>query len=174
MAVSGAVKLCSVERLRIPIRSPWNSSTNICVSPQEFAAAAHSLIVLGVPAKSVFIRAAKEVAGGDKDLFCSALGLIGGAEPIGILCDVAADEHMPDQQRSYAAMALRGHLDSRIGPVMTKALASLMGNEAIARFAHTLAGQRYETGAPALLEAFTRVDNVYYRIDIAHTLSTLC
>ena len=72
--------------------------------PTDFSA--HSLIALGVPAKAVFLRAAREVEGLDKDLFCSALGLLGGKDAIGVLCEVVADAR--HQQ------GLRRHLERNV------------------------------------------------------------
>ena len=87
-----------------------------CKTSGEFAAAAGSLIALGVPAEGGFLRAAREGEGMDKDGFCSALGHIGGPAAIGALCEVVADRAVPDERRKYAVMALWGHSDARIAP----------------------------------------------------------
>jgi hypothetical protein len=93
-----------------------------CTTPPAFEEAALSLVVLGVPAESVFRRAAREVKGSNKDLFCSALGEMGGDEAIGVLCEVLSDSTVDAYQRGYAAMALQRHEDERIGPALHKAL----------------------------------------------------
>ncbi len=88
-----------------------------CRTSDEFVEAAHSLLVLGVPAKSVFLRAVREAPEMDQQLFCSALGHFGGTDAIYALCDVLADPRISDYTRKYAAMALR----NKVGPELLPA-----------------------------------------------------
>jgi hypothetical protein len=142
-----------------------------CREPEEFAEAAHSLIVLGVPAKAVFLRAAREVDGDYKDLFCSVLGLLGGEDAIGVLCEVMTDAKQDDMRRKYAAMALDGHADGRIGPALHKAIKELNNSEAVGGVARVLMHQRYSVAAPDVLDAMKRIDSDYYKIEVAHCLA---
>jgi hypothetical protein len=142
-----------------------------CHTPEEFAEAAHSLIVLGVPAKAVFLRAAREVESHDKDFFSSALGLLGGKDAIGVLCKIVSDAKQDDLRRKYAAMALDGHADKRIGPALHKAIEELDNSEAVGTVARVLMHQRYAVAAPALLAAMKRIENNYFRIEVAQCLA---
>jgi hypothetical protein len=144
-----------------------------CNTPKEFTEAAHSLIVLGVPAKSVFLRAARDVESDDKDLFCSALGYIGGEEAIGVLCDIVVDERVPDYRRKYAVMALDGHTDKRIGPALVKALKNLRNEEAIEAVARLPIIVRYQPAAPELISALKRMESSYSKADVAQALAAL-
>ena len=75
-----------------------------CTTKAQLAEAAHSLIVLGVPAKSVIKRAATEMPDG---FFSSALGLLGGSDSIDTLCQLVADPRTNDDARKKAAMSLQ-------------------------------------------------------------------
>jgi hypothetical protein len=144
-----------------------------CNTPEEFAEAAHSLIVLGVPAKSVFLRAVRDVQSADKDLFCSALGHIGGEDAIGVLCEIVVDERVADYRRKYAVMALDGHTDKRIGPALVKALKNLRNEEAIQAVARLPIILRYEPAASELLSALKRMESSYSKADVAQALAAL-
>jgi hypothetical protein len=144
-----------------------------CTTPEEFAEAAHSLIVLGVPAKSVFVRAARDVKSDDRDFYWSALGHIGGEEAIGVLCDIVVDERVPDYHRKYAMMALYGHTDKRIGPALVKALKNLRNEEAIQAVARLPIILRYEPAASELLSALKRMESSYSKADVAQALAAL-
>ena len=130
-----------------------------CTTPEEFEEAAHSLIVLGVPARTVFIRAAREVESYGRDLFCGALGLMGGDEAIGVLCDVLANPKVSDHERSYAAMDLRQHTDKRIGPALHKALKEMSpGNEPMDIVIRELGHRHYEPAISDLLSLLRNGD----------------
>ncbi len=144
-----------------------------CKTPEQFAEAAHSLVVLGVPAKSVFLRAAREVEGMDKDLFCSVLGYMGGEDAIGVLCDLVADARLEGQRRGYAASALAGHTDKRIGPALHTAVKQLRDEDALGRVVRVLACVRYAPAGPDLLAAFKRMKNGHYQAEVAQALAAL-
>lgn len=123
-----------------------------CTTPRQFAEAAHSLVVLGVPAKTVFLRAAREVEGSEKDFFTGALGLMGGDDAVGVLCDVLADSKAGDHERSYAAKALQMHSDKRIGPALHKALNEMAPvGEPMRMVIRELGRTHYEPAVPDLL-----------------------
>jgi hypothetical protein len=144
-----------------------------CRTPEELAEAAHSLVVLGVPAKGVFLRAAREVPGRDKDFVCGALGLLGGADAIGALCAVVADASQADLTRKYVAVALDGHVDRRIGPALHKAVKELHNGEAVGGVARVLRHQRHAAAAPDLLAAMKRIDNDYCKAEVAQCLAAM-
>jgi hypothetical protein len=138
-----------------------------CKTYEEFAEAAHSLIVLGVPAKAVFLRAAREVEGLDKDLFCGALGDLGGDDAIGVLCEIVADAKQEDMRRKYAAVALEDRFDKRIGPALHQAIKELDNGEAVGGVARVLMHQHYLVAAPDMLAAMKRIGS----IDVAECLA---
>src|SRR5262249_26042663 len=138
-----------------------------------FAEAAHSLVVLGVPARGVLLRAAREVQGKDKDYFCSALGSMGGEDAIEVLCEVVADAKVEDQQRKRAAMALDGQRGNRIGPALQKALLEIRDEDSLSGVVRALTHLRYQPAGPGLLAAFKRMENDYYRVEVAHALAAL-
>lgn len=144
-----------------------------CNNAEEFREAAHSLIVLGVPAKAVYLRAAREVQGADKDLFCSALGLMGGDDAIGLLCEIAADSTVPDQRRKYAVMALCRHTDKRIVPALHAALKDLRDEDALNAVVRAPALLRHKAAIPDFLAAFKRSRNVHYKSEITQALAAL-
>jgi hypothetical protein len=142
-----------------------------CKTPEQFAEAAHSLVVLGVPAKTVFLLAARQVRGMDRDLFCSTLGLMGGKDAIGVLCDLVADARLEDQRRKYAAMALAGRTDRRIGPALHTAVKQMRDEDALGGVVQSLLWARYTAAAPDLLVAFKRMQNDHYRAELAQVLA---
>jgi hypothetical protein len=145
-----------------------------CRTPAEFAEAAHSLVVLGVPAKSVFLRAAREVEGMGKDLFCSALGRIGGADAVDAICDVLADPRVPDHQRMYAAMAL-GHqaVGPGVLPALRAAARQMKSWEPMTKVLAALTVRGDARAAPDLLVAFGRAEDDMIKAEIAHALAGL-
>jgi hypothetical protein len=144
-----------------------------CKTPKEFVEAAHSLVVLGVPARIVLLRAAREVQGKDKDCFCSALGSMGGEDAIEVLCEVVADAKVEDQRRKRAAMALDGQRGNRIGPALQKALLEIRDEDSLKSVVRALTHLRYQPAGPGLLAAFKRMENDYYRVEVAHALAAL-
>jgi HEAT repeat protein len=123
-----------------------------CHSPSDFLEAAESLRVLGVPARGVFLRAAREVEGDDKDGFCWTLGQMGGDDAIEVLCSVVADARVEDPQRYRAVRALEGHRDPRIGPALHTALKQLRYSSALNCVVGALVHHRYEAVVPDLLK----------------------
>jgi hypothetical protein len=142
-----------------------------CKTPEQFAEAAHSLVVLGVPARTVFLRAAREVQGMDRDLFCSVLGSMGGKDAIGVLCELVTDARLEDQRRKYAAMALRHHTDRRIGPALHTALKQLREEDPLSTVVRTLVRVGHTVAAPDMLTAFRRIENSYYKAEVAQALA---
>ncbi len=140
-----------------------------CPTREERVVAVRSLTILGVPAKSVFLRAARENGGS----FTSELGLFGGEEAIGILCEVVADPGIGDGERGYAASALEGHVDPRIGPALHTALKQVTHPNAVSRTVRALIHVQYQPAAPDLLAALEREPVEYNHGDLAESLATL-
>jgi hypothetical protein len=144
-----------------------------CRTAEEFTEAARSLVALDVPARTVFIRAVREVPDPFKDTYCLALGRLGGEEAVGTLCEVVADPRGPDALRGWAAVALGPHDDRRIGPAVKKGMALTRNDEALARMAWVLMRFRYQPAAPELLAALKRMTSDYYRAEVAQALAAL-
>jgi hypothetical protein len=144
-----------------------------CNTADEFEEAAHSLISLGVPAKRVFMRGARETRGIDRKMFFSALGLIGDDDAIGLLCDIVSDARMDDEVRELAARYLWPHSDKRIGPALHKALKELRDENVIGTIVGAEALLRYEPAAPDLLAALKKRTYVGSKVAIAEILAAL-
>ena len=149
-----------------------------CKTPRQFAEAAHSLIVLGVPARKAFMRAAREAEGGEQSFFFSALGYFGDRETIGLLCELVADPKIPDYERKYAVLSLRGHADKRIAPALHTALRQFRYQEAFDHTVQELSRRRYKPAGPDLLTFFRRVPDTdkyaeYRRRDLATALAAV-
>jgi hypothetical protein len=144
-----------------------------CVETEDRAEAAASLVRLGVPAKAVFLRAAREPEEFDQELFCTVLGFIGGDDAITALCEILADSRMSDEKRGAAALMLWRCSDKRIGPALHLAVKQLRREDAISRVARSPALLRYQPAAPDLLAAFKRMRDDYYKLDVAHALAAL-
>jgi hypothetical protein len=121
-----------------------------CKTAEEFAYAAKWLVMLGVPARSVLRRAAREVESMDRDFFCSVLGHIGDRDCIGVLCELVADPRLEDERKKYAVMALRNARDDRVVPALMAALKQSKHDDVIAYAAQSLAGLRHKGAVPVL------------------------
>ncbi len=145
-----------------------------CHTPEEFTEAAHSLVVLGVPARNVYLWAAVVTPSAERDIYYSVLGEVGDREAIGLLCRVVADARLYDGERKYAVMALDRHADERIAPALRRALPSLESGEAIGDVARALAHRLDRAAAPGLLATFRRMRNDQYgKGEVAQALAAL-
>ena len=87
----------------------------------------------------------------DKNFFTDALGLMGGDDAIGVLCDVLSDSKAGDPARFWAAMALRKYTDKRIGPALHRALKEMSpGGVSMGVVILELGRIRYEPALPDL------------------------
>jgi hypothetical protein len=124
-----------------------------CTTQEDFDNAVHSLRHLGVPARRVFLRAAREPEGSSKDGSIWLLGVMGGDDAIGALCEVLSDPKEEDREKGTAAEALERHTDKRIGPALHKAMKQMQpGREAFGYVVKGLGRQRYEAAIPDLLK----------------------
>jgi hypothetical protein len=143
-----------------------------CRTPEDFHEAAGSLVILGVPAKSVFLRAARAAAGFYTDFFYSTLGLMGGDDAIALLCEIVADARLEEGGRKYAVYALRQHQDPRIAPALHAALRQMRdGGEPQEAVVAELVHRRHVKAIPDVLNAFRRSENGYYKGKLAQALA---
>jgi hypothetical protein len=142
-----------------------------CKTPAEFAEAAHSLIVLGVPARSVFLRAVREVDDMEKELFCGALGHFTGPDVIDALCTVLADPRIRDYTRKYAVYALRGRTGPKVLSALRAASCQITGSEALDVVLKALTVRCDTEATPDLLTAFGRTRDDGIKVQIAHALA---
>lgn len=113
--------------------------------------AAYSLIVLGVPARTITLDCA-EHARQDAQGFCvSALGYMGGEDSVRTLGNVISNPLTSPQVQKYAAMSLNSIADPSAGPALLKAFRTISWPEAAAQAAEALGRIRYELAAPEIL-----------------------
>jgi hypothetical protein len=113
--------------------------------------AAYSLIVLGVPSRTITLDCAKH-AREDAQGFCvSALGYMGGQDSIGVLGDVITDRLTSHQVQTYAAMSLGSIADPSSGPALLRALHIISWADAVEQTAEALGRIHYKIAAPEIL-----------------------
>jgi hypothetical protein len=142
-----------------------------CKTPAEFAEAAHSLVVLGVPARSVFLRAVREVVDPEKELFCSALGHFDGSDVIDALCTVIADPRIRDYTRKYAVYALRGRTGPKVVSALRAASCQITSQETMDVVLRALTVRCDTEATPDLLTAFGRTRDDGIKVQVAHALA---
>ncbi len=145
-----------------------------CRSGPELVEAARSLFLLGVPSRTVMLRAAREADPRElahqfaMDCIYFALGDIGDPECIGLLIDRL--RRTPDTDIVYALARKR---DPRVGPALQAALREARDGEAVATIAREIGYQRYRPAAADLLAVFRRDTGSYAADSIAHALAAL-
>jgi hypothetical protein len=118
--------------------------------------AAYSLIVLGVPSRTITLDCA-EHAREDAQGFCvSALGYMGGQDSVRVLGDVVSNPMTSPQVQKYAAMSLNSVADPSSGPALLRALHTISWPEATEQTAEALGRIRYEIAAPEILMRMKR------------------
>jgi len=113
--------------------------------------AAYSLIVLGVPAKTITLDCAAHARGVAQEYCVSALGYIGGRDSVRVLGEVVSDPLSTPRVQSFAAMALRSLADPSSGPALLRALATVDRQEARVETLGAIARIRYEPAASEIL-----------------------
>ncbi len=143
-----------------------------CRTSDELDEAVFSLNVLGVPSCKLFLRIARQARGPERGRYTSLLGLLGGEEAIGLLCDIATDLQVPAPHRHYAVMDLDQYQDRRIGPCVHTALKQMPDGESLACVAKVLAHRRYKPAEADLLDRFKLLPNTSYaKGSLAQTLA---
>ncbi|HEY7426493.1 MAG TPA: hypothetical protein VH682_19825, partial [Gemmataceae bacterium] len=133
-----------------------------CKTPEQLHEALASLQDLGVPARRLFLRAARQARGEGRSSYTSILGLLGGDEAIGLLCDTATDLGVSAYQRKYAVLSLQGHQDRRIGPALHKALKQMPDGEGLDCVVKELMHRHYKPAEADLLALFKRLGKDAY------------
>ncbi len=144
-----------------------------CKSAKELNTAAISLIELGVPAKQVFLKAARQ-GKGDTTWLISALRLIGGKDAAAIFLKMLDDPDSTDlvRQRSAQALEEMGELRNA-APLVIKAMQSTKHEESLCALAKYLAGTGSPQAGKAVYQAFNRIENPYYKVELADVLAGL-
>jgi hypothetical protein len=113
--------------------------------------AAYSLIVLGIPARTIALDCA-EHATEDAQGFCvSALGYLAGQDSVRVLGDVISNPKTSPRVQKYAAMSLNSIADPSSGPALLRALRIVSWPEATEQVVEALGRIRYELAAPEIL-----------------------
>jgi hypothetical protein len=145
-----------------------------CRTKAELGEAANSLIELGVPSRTVILRAIRELSPRDVD---HGLGLDGVYGVLGQMGDPESVGALADQLRrypsKYLAYALAHHRHPKVGPALHEALRKARDPEDTAAIAREIGLQHYHPAGPDLLAAYERTTNLYYAADVAHALAAL-
>jgi hypothetical protein len=145
-----------------------------CKTGADLGEAANSLIILGVPSRSVMLKALREVKpfqithGLAYDGIYSVLGDMGDPESIGVLCD-----RLRQVPSRYVVYSLAGKSHPKLGPALHAAIRNSTNDEDIAAIASAIGYQKYLRAAPDVAAAFERIKNPYYAGDVAHALAAL-
>jgi len=134
--------------------------------------AAYSLIVLGVPARTITLDCAEHARGEAQGFCVSALGYMGGRDSVRVLDDVVSDPLTSPLVQKYAAMSLYSIADPSSGPALLRALHTISWPEAAAQVVEAIGRIHYELAAPEILSRMKRESpdqQVYY----AKTLASL-
>lgn len=129
--------------------------------------AAYSLIVLGVPARTITLDCAEHAKEPAQGFCVSALGYMGGQDSVRVLGDVVSNPLTSSQVQKYAAMSLDSIADPSSGPALLRALQTISWSEAAEQIAETLGRIHYQSAAPELLSRMKRepheaLQQVYY------------
>jgi len=138
--------------------------------------AAISLIYLGVPAKSFFLKTAIAGDNGAADWSISSLGCLGGKDSVKVLCQILKDPNSPDHKKHYAAMSSESIGDPDAGPALLEALKQAMSHDAFSvkpAVIQAIGRIRYQPAAPSVLEAMASTDHPTHKAECAETLASL-
>lgn len=144
-----------------------------CQTPAQLKEAAHSLIVLGVPAKSVFLKAAQD---GSDSFFVGALGYMQGPECKAALLQILTNPRATDSARKSSIYALEhklGTFDATMVPALVTALSLTHDDEALSTIARALGHTRCKDAGPALLTCFRSIKSDYFKLTVAQALSAV-
>jgi hypothetical protein len=142
-----------------------------CKSAEGLNAAAISLIELGVPAKQVFLKAARQGTGDTTELI-EALRLVGGKDAADVLLKMLGDPGSSDLVRARSAQALgdMGSLNNAV-PLLTKAMQVTRSEESLSDLAKALASTGSPQAGKTILDTFNRVQNPWFKIELGDLLA---
>jgi hypothetical protein len=135
--------------------------------------AAYSLIVLGVPAASVFREVALAGSGDGKGLSISALSHFPGAATVAVVAALLRSPGTSARDCGYAGMVAGNLRDPALGPPLLEAFRLSRDGDTRSRVRLGLAELRYAPAGDALLEAMNATDNPHYKADFADALGSL-
>ena len=145
-----------------------------CRTTTELGWAANSLILLGLPARSVLFKAIAEVKPGEMhhglgfDGIYAVLGQMGDPLAIGVLC-----ERMREVPSKSIVYALAPHRDPAIAPALHAAL-KIASHENLQVIAVDLGRRRYRPAASDIANALAGLDGREYAAPkFAHALASL-
>lgn len=136
--------------------------------------AAHSLVVLGVPARSVITDCAEHGTGDAQSSCVSALGYLTGPESIRLLETLLTSPSTAPNARKYAAASLNRTADLSSAPALLEGLRMRPSPDTVYFLVSALERLRYEPAAPDILyqlENTSRED--YWLGHYANALATL-
>jgi hypothetical protein len=144
-----------------------------CHAPADHDEAARSLVELGVPAASVFRRAALAGSEADRSFTVGALGYLPSPATISVLATVLRDPATPDDVRGSAAFAARTLAATELGAPLLDALALAPEMNARSHIIQALARVRHVPAGPAVHAAMRSTDNPHYKASFAEVLAVL-
>ncbi|APR82792.1 Hypothetical protein A7982_08141 [Minicystis rosea] len=135
--------------------------------------AAYSLIVLGIPAGSVFRRAALEGSGDAQSFAISALSYFPGQSSVSTITALLSDKATPDGARGYAAQAAENLASHALGPPLLTALGLAESGDTRTKIIRAITRLRHAPAAPAVLAALEATDNPHSKVDYATSLAAM-
>lgn len=147
--------------------------TRFCKDDRCKEEAAYSLIVLGVPAKSITMDCAEHATGRAQEFCVSALGYWKGQDSVRLLERVISSPTSSSRVQNYAAISLDWIADPSAGPTLLKALHTVSHPEAVANVSAALEKIHYAPAAPEILAQLEKESDQFYRTYYAKALATL-
>ena len=127
--------------------------SRFCTTRECVDEAAYSLIVLGVPARTLTLECAERAAGYAQQACASVLGYWDTPEALSVLNELVARRSTSSETRRYAAWALEQIADPSSGPALGEALqlTPSADRNAVMAIAQAIARVRYRPAAPEIL-----------------------
>lgn len=135
--------------------------------------AAYSLVVLGIPAASVFRRAALEGTGDAREMSISALSHFPGDATVATVAAVLRDPATPDRARGYAGQVAGDLAAKELGPALLDALGLARDTDTRDRVILGIAGVRYAPAGAAVEKAMEDTDSPHAKARFAWALAVL-
>jgi len=141
--------------------------------PEDRMGAVSSLILLGVPAPSLFRETALTGTGQVRELCLYLLAEFGGPGSAEVLCKVVEDSAAEPGARKAAAFALERLADPASGPALLRGLERIRETEPSCAIAMALERIRWKDAAPLLLKRLRQEENPHYKVEYAKALASL-
>ncbi len=144
-----------------------------CRSPAALDEAAHSLIVLGVPAASVFRRVAAGGSGEGQRFSISALGHFPGDATVAVLAAVLSSPSTSEDARGSAGFAAGRLRAAALGPPLLEAFRLSRDVDARCLLVGGIAELRHAPAGDTLLESMAATEDLCFQATLADTLAIL-